>query len=128
MLMQHLVSSLSISGLQSDDTRWCINAIHPLYDVLMQHLVSSLSVSGRPVHRLRENSVISISACASDGHLLRVTIPDAASIQFNLLMMYNKSSLCQDGHCVRFYLLSQFITGENNFFFQTYILNVSDIC
>ena len=24
---------------------------------------------------------------AQDGHLLRVTIPDAASIQFNLLMM-----------------------------------------
>ena len=24
---------------------------------------------------------------APDGHLLRVTIPDAASIQFNLLMM-----------------------------------------
>ena len=25
--------------------------------------------------------------CAPDGHLLRVTIPDATSIQFNLLMM-----------------------------------------
>ena len=29
----------------------------------------------------------SLSTCAPDGHLLRVTIPDAASIQFNLLMM-----------------------------------------
>jgi len=40
---------------------------------LMQHLVSSLSVKwpyGVP-----------------DGHLPRMTIPDAASIQFNLLMM-----------------------------------------
>ena len=26
---------------------------------MMQHLVSSLSVSGRPVHRLRENEVLS---------------------------------------------------------------------
>ena len=29
----------------------------------------------------------SLSTCAPDGHLLRVTIPDAASIQFNFLMM-----------------------------------------
>jgi len=36
----------------------------------------------QPVHRLRENST-----CAPKGHLLRVTIPDAASIQFILLMM-----------------------------------------
>jgi hypothetical protein len=28
-----------------------------------------------------------LSTCAPDGHLLRVTIPDDASIQFNLLMM-----------------------------------------
>jgi hypothetical protein len=41
--------------------------------VLIQHLVSSLSVSDRPV--------------APDGHLLRVTIPDAVLIQFDLLMM-----------------------------------------
>ena len=34
--------------------------------VLIQHLVSSLSVSDRPVH-----------TCAPDGHLQRVTIPDA---------------------------------------------------
>ena len=33
----------------------------------------------------REQS--SLSTCAPDGHLLRVTIPDAASVQFNLLMM-----------------------------------------
>jgi hypothetical protein len=43
--------------------------------VLIQHLVLSLSVSDRPVHRLRKNS--SFSTCAPDGHLLRVTIPDA---------------------------------------------------
>ena len=30
---------------------------------------------------------LSLSTVAPDGHLLRVTIPDAASIQFNLLMM-----------------------------------------
>ena len=36
-----------------------------------------LSVSGRPVHRLREFS----------RSLTERTIPDAASIQFNLLMM-----------------------------------------
>ena len=29
----------------------------------------------------------SLSTCAPDGHWLRVMIPDAASIQFNLLMM-----------------------------------------
>ena len=29
----------------------------------------------------------SLSTCVQDGHLLRVTIPDAASIQFSLLMM-----------------------------------------
>ena len=28
-----------------------------------------------------------VSTCAPDGHLLRVTIPDVASIKFNLLMM-----------------------------------------
>jgi hypothetical protein len=35
----------------------------------------------------RELLCSSLSTCAPDGHLLRVTIPDAASIQFNLLMM-----------------------------------------
>jgi hypothetical protein len=29
----------------------------------------------------------SLSTCASDGHLLRVTIPDAASTHLNLLVM-----------------------------------------
>jgi len=29
----------------------------------------------------------SLSTCTPDSHLLRVMIPDAASIQFNLLMM-----------------------------------------
>ena len=54
--------------------------------VLIQHLVSSLSVSDRPVHRLRKN-FSSLSTCASDGHLLRVTILDAVLIQFDLLRM-----------------------------------------
>ena len=45
---------------------------------MMQHLVLSVSVSGYPVTRCTG---------APDGHLLRVTIPDAASVQFNLLMM-----------------------------------------
>ena len=44
--------------------------------VLIQRLVSSLSVSDRPVH-----------TCAPDGHLLRVTVPDAVLIQFDLLRM-----------------------------------------
>jgi hypothetical protein len=34
-----------------------------------------------------ERELRSLSTCAPDGHLLRVTIPHAASIQFNLLMM-----------------------------------------
>ena len=56
--------------------------------LLMQHLVSSHSVRGRPVHRFEtELQTSSVSTCAPDGHLLRVTIPDAASITFNLLMM-----------------------------------------
>jgi len=42
----------------------------------MQHLVSSLSISERLV-----NTGI------PDGHLLRVTIPNAALIQFDLLRM-----------------------------------------
>ena len=40
---------------------------------MMQHLVSSPSVSGRPLHKSRQSSV---STCASDGHLLRLTIDD----------------------------------------------------
>jgi len=55
--------------------------------VLIQHLVSSLSVSGHPVHRLRENCTSSLSTCAPDVHLHRVTIPDAVLIQSDLLMM-----------------------------------------
>ena len=34
-----------------------------------------------------EKELSSLSTCAPDDHLLRVMIPDAASIQFNLLMM-----------------------------------------
>jgi hypothetical protein len=53
--------------------------------VLIQHLVSSLSVNDRPVHRLRSNC--SFSTCVPDGHLLKVTIPNAVLIQFDLLRM-----------------------------------------
>ena len=38
----------------------------------------------------RLNGIVNLSkwpSGAPDGHLLRVTVPDAASIQFNLLMM-----------------------------------------
>ena len=41
--------------------------------------------SGVQVERELQSS--SLSTCAPDGHLLRVTVPDAASIQFNLLKM-----------------------------------------
>ena len=34
-----------------------------------------------------ERELRSLSTCTPDGHLLRVTITDAASIQFSLLMM-----------------------------------------
>ena len=34
-----------------------------------------------------ERELRSLSTYAPDGHLMRVTIPDAAAIQFNLLMM-----------------------------------------
>ena len=52
--------------------------------VLIQHLVLSLAVSDRPVHRLKKNCS-SFSTCAPNGHLLRVAIPDAVLIQFDLL-------------------------------------------
>ena len=41
--------------------------------------------SGAQVERELQSS--SLSTCAPDGHLFRVTIPDAASIQFDLLLM-----------------------------------------
>ena len=85
--------------------------------VLMQRLVSSLSVSGGSVHRLRGNCCY-LSTCAPDGHLLRVTIPDVASIQFILLMMsiwcskhvedYNKR-IVKWSKCVSFWSLSKSI-------------------
>jgi hypothetical protein len=34
-----------------------------------------------------ERELSSLSTCAPDCHLLRVTIPDAASVQLSLLMM-----------------------------------------
>ena len=51
---------------------------------LIKYMVWSMSVSGRLVHRLRESS---LSTCAPDGHLKRVTIPDAVLIKSDLLMM-----------------------------------------
>jgi hypothetical protein len=41
--------------------------------------------SGAPVEREMQSS--SLSTGAPDGHVLRVTIPDAASVKFDLLMM-----------------------------------------
>jgi len=56
--------------------------------VLLQHLVSSLSVNGRIVHGLREDcSPLSTGVLYSYGRLQRVTIPDAAIIQYYLLKM-----------------------------------------
>jgi hypothetical protein len=74
--------------------------------VLTQHLVSSLSVSDRPVHLCTGRSLTESDdtrccvncTCASDGHLLRVTIPDAVLIQFDLLTMRKillKSCTCR---------------------------------
>jgi hypothetical protein len=51
-------------------------------------------LSGAQVER--ESSFL--STCAPDSHLLRVTIPDAASIQFNLLMMSIKRSKHVENH------------------------------
>jgi hypothetical protein len=51
--------------------------------VLMQYLVTSISVkwpSGAQVET-------ELSTCEPESHLLRVTLLDAASVQFNLLMM-----------------------------------------
>ena len=42
-------------------------------------------LSGAQVERELQSS--SLSTCALDSHLLRVTIPDAASVQFNLMTM-----------------------------------------
>ena len=44
----------------------------------------SKGLSGAQVERELQSS---LSTCAPDSHLLRVTIPDAASVQFNLLMI-----------------------------------------
>ena len=48
-------------------------AHHHEVKLYLQHLARSLSVSGRTVH-------ISLLTCAPDGHLQRVTIPDAVLI------------------------------------------------
>ena len=68
--------------------------------VLVQHLVSSLSLGDCSVHRIRKSShhshyvtvqttgyVSPLVPCGLNSHLKRVTIPDAALIQFVLLKM-----------------------------------------
>ena len=52
---------------------------------MTQHMVSSSqSVAVRCTGWDRTSS---LPTCAPDGHILRVTIPDAVSIKFNLMMM-----------------------------------------
>ena len=52
-------------------------------DVVTGIVTLSKWPSGAQVERERS----SLSTCVPDGHLLRVTIPDGESIQFNPLMM-----------------------------------------
>jgi hypothetical protein len=52
--------------------------------VYIQPLVSSLSAGDCLVHRLRKNSFLT---GAQESHLQRVTIPEAAYIQLDLLKM-----------------------------------------
>jgi hypothetical protein len=40
-----------------------------------------------PIGAQVERELSCLSSCAQDGHLLRMPIPDAASIQFTLLVM-----------------------------------------
>jgi hypothetical protein len=54
-------------------------------DVASGIVTLSKWLSGAQVER--ELLFISLSTCAPDSHLLRVTIPDATSIQFSLMMM-----------------------------------------
>ena len=54
--------------------------------VPLQHLVSSLSISSHSVHRLRADCS-PLSTGALNGCLWTVTIPDAVTIQFDLLKM-----------------------------------------
>jgi hypothetical protein len=70
--------------------------------LLVQHLVPSPSLDDRSVHRIREDSspvvgdrsvhrlrggLSPLVSCVLNGHLKRVTIPDAALIQLVLLKM-----------------------------------------
>jgi hypothetical protein len=52
----------------------------------MQHLVLSLSVGDCPVHQLGKKKSSFLTG-AQDSHPQRVTIPDAAQIQLDLLKM-----------------------------------------
>ena len=56
-----------------------LNCIDAAYDIV----TLSKWLSGAQVER----ELRSLSTCAPDRHLLRVTIPDAAAIQFDLLMI-----------------------------------------
>jgi len=57
--------------------------------LLKQHLVKSFSVSGRPLCRSSGKCFI----CIPDGHLQKLTIPDAVLIQSDLLMIARRSSI-----------------------------------
>jgi len=52
--------------------------------VYVQHLVPPFSVSGHSLHWLRESSLLT---SLTYGRSQRVTVPDAAHVQLNLLMM-----------------------------------------
>jgi len=54
--------------------------------VLLQTMISSLSVNGRTVYRLRADCC-PLSTGIPYGRLKRVTVPDAAIIQFVFLKM-----------------------------------------
>ena len=93
VLLQHLVSSLSVSSylvhrLRADIIILDMFRAIPCSSsggqiVLLQHLVSSLSHS---VHRLRADCS-PLSTGALNSCLRRVPIPDAVIIQFDLLKM-----------------------------------------
>ena len=92
-------------GLDNDqlDANWLYFTIRPLqfstrfdhYMLMIRRLKCIdaasgivLSVSGRPVHRLRGNGFNPFSLNLYTGEpLTERTMPDASSIQFNLLMM-----------------------------------------
>jgi len=128
VLIQHLASSLSVSDrpvhrlrktfflnlctgrslTESDDTRCYINTIWPPEDE--QDIARNMYMSVRYTGWERT----SFSTRAPDGHLLRVTIPDAVLIQFDLLRMSKillETCTCPSGVQVEKELLSQPVHG-----------------